>query len=339
MRISLKWLSEYVDLGHLDGGAQKAPPNPPLAPARPPPAVPSLATAEELARRLTAVGLEVEAIERTGQGLGGVVAVRVLTSEKHPDAEKLSVATVDRGDGAPLQIVCGARNYRVGDLVPLATVGTTLPGGTKIEKATLRGVESFGMLCSARELGLAEDASGLLVLPPGVAPGTPIGQALGIEDVLFEEPLPVVGKDLPVGIERKRLRRRIPLARHITGRHRSFFDRPHRLTGLAIEDVHERLLRRLRQRLDRPAVHDDVGEDRRTRDVVIPDAVVHQLEVPLAHAGLQIDSDDALSKEPSARTMAAVVITCRRLDRQVGHVQLRVDRDLGPHASVAGVRP
>jgi phenylalanyl-tRNA synthetase beta chain len=158
MRISLKWLSEYVEV-----------PAP-----------------EELARRLTAVGLEVEAIERTGQGLSGVVAARVLTSGKHPDAEKLSVTTVDRGDGAPLQIVCGARNYRVGDLVPLATVGTTLPGGTKIEKARLRGVESFGMLCSARELGLAEDASGLLILPPEVKPGTPIGEALGLEDVLLE---------------------------------------------------------------------------------------------------------------------------------------------------------
>ncbi len=158
MRISLKWLSRYVDL-----------PSP-----------------EELARRLTAVGLEVEAIERTGQGLGGVVAARVLTSGKHPGAEKLSVTTVDRGDGQPLQIVCGARNFQVGDLVPLATVGTTLPGGTRIEKATLRGVESSGMLCSARELGLAEDASGLLILPATVKPGTPVAEALGLEDVLLE---------------------------------------------------------------------------------------------------------------------------------------------------------
>ncbi len=158
MRISLQWLSEYVDL-----------PSP-----------------EEVAKRLTAVGLEVEAMERTGQGLEGVVVARILSSVKHPDAEKLSVTSVDRGDGQPLQVVCGAKNYQVGDLVPLATVGTTLPGGTRISKAKLRGVESFGMLCSARELGLSEDASGLLILDPGLAPGTPIAKALQLEDVLLE---------------------------------------------------------------------------------------------------------------------------------------------------------
>ena len=158
MRISLQWLSEFVDL-----------PAP-----------------EELARRLTAVGLEVEGVERTGQGLDGVVVARILSSVKHPDAEKLSVTSVDRGDGQPLQVVCGAKNYAVGDLVPLATVGTTLPGGVVIKKAKLRGVESFGMLCSARELGLSEDASGLLILPADAVPGTPIAAALRLEDVLFE---------------------------------------------------------------------------------------------------------------------------------------------------------
>ncbi len=158
MRISLQWLSEYVDL-----------PAP-----------------EELARRLTAVGLEVEAIERVGQGLEGVVVARVLSSVKHPDAEKLSVTSIDRGDGQPLQVVCGAKNYAVGDLVPLATVGATLPGGVSIKKAKLRGVESSGMLCSARELGLSEDASGLLILPADLAPGTPIAAALKLEDVLLE---------------------------------------------------------------------------------------------------------------------------------------------------------
>src|SRR5512134_2455270 len=158
MRISLKWLSDYV----------------------------ALPDADEVARRLTAVGFEVEAIERTGQGLAGVVAARILSSEKHPNAEKLSVTRVDAGKGEPLQIVCGAKNYQVGDVVPLAPVGATLPGGTKIEKAKLRGVESSGMLCSARELGLAEDASGLLLLDRAVAPGTPIAAALGLEDVLLE---------------------------------------------------------------------------------------------------------------------------------------------------------
>jgi phenylalanyl-tRNA synthetase beta chain len=158
MRISYRWLSEYVDL-------------PPV---------------EELARRLTAVGLEVEAIERRGAELAGVVAARIVASEKHPDAEKLSVTRVDAGRGEPLQVVCGAKNYAVGDVVPLATVGTTLPGGQKIERARLRGVESSGMLCSAKELAIDADASGLLILPRDVKPGTPVAQALDLEDVLLE---------------------------------------------------------------------------------------------------------------------------------------------------------
>ncbi len=158
MRISYKWLSEYVDL-------------PPV---------------EDLAQRLTAVGLEVEAIERVGAGLSGVVAARILASEKHPNAEKLSVTRVDAGQGEPLQIVCGAKNYQVGDVVPLAMAGTTLPGGMKIERAKLRGVESSGMLCSARELGIDPDASGLYILPRDVAPGTPVAKALALEDALLE---------------------------------------------------------------------------------------------------------------------------------------------------------
>lgn len=158
MRISLKWLSEYVDL-----------PAP-----------------EELARQLTAVGLEVEGIERTGQGLEGIVAARILSSEKHPNAEKLSVTKVDAGAGEPLQVVCGAKNYAVGDVVPLAKVGAVLPGGLKIEKAKLRGTESFGMLCSAKELGLATDASGLLILDAKVKPGTAIAEALQLADVYLE---------------------------------------------------------------------------------------------------------------------------------------------------------
>jgi phenylalanyl-tRNA synthetase beta chain len=158
MRISYSWLSEHVDL-------------PPV---------------EELAKRLTAVGLEVEAVERVGANLGGIVAARIVASEKHPNAEKLSVTRVDAGGPEPLQVVCGAKNYAVGDVVPLATVGTTLPGGTKIEKAKLRGVESFGMLCSARELALDADASGLLILPREVVPGTPIAKALQLEDALLE---------------------------------------------------------------------------------------------------------------------------------------------------------
>lgn len=158
MRISVNWLSDYVDL-------------PPV---------------EELAKRLTAVGFEVEGIERAGANLAGVVAARILASEKHPNAEKLSVTRVDAGQGEPLQIVCGAKNYQVGDVVPLATVGTELPGGVHIAKAKLRGIESFGMLCSARELGLDEDARGLLILDRAIAPGTPVAKALGLDDTFLE---------------------------------------------------------------------------------------------------------------------------------------------------------
>jgi len=160
MRISLQWLAEYVDLSGV--------------------------SAEEVARRLTAVGLEVEGLTRLDRGLTGVVAARILASERHPSAEKLSVTTVDPGDGAPLRVVCGARNYAVGDLVPLATVGAVLPGGHRIEKAKLRGIESFGMLCSARELGTDADQSGLLLLPRETVPGTPIARVLGLDDVLLE---------------------------------------------------------------------------------------------------------------------------------------------------------
>jgi phenylalanyl-tRNA synthetase beta chain len=144
------------------------------------------AIADLVARRLTAVGLEVEAVERTGTGLEGVVAARIVAAEKHPNAEKLSITRVDAGNGEQLQVVCGAKNWQIGDVVALAPVGTALPGGLRIEKAKLRGVESFGMLCSAKELGLSEDASGLLILDRKIAPGTPVAKALALEDVLLE---------------------------------------------------------------------------------------------------------------------------------------------------------
>jgi phenylalanyl-tRNA synthetase beta chain len=159
MKISLKWLNELV----------------------------ALPAADEVARRLTMSGLEVEAVHSPGAALTGVVAVKILSSEKHPNAEKLSVTRVSTGAGAPLQIVCGAKNYQVGDTVPLATVGTLLPGAKEpIRAAALRGVESAGMLCSARELGLSEDHGGLLILDPATVPGTPIARVLGLDDVVLE---------------------------------------------------------------------------------------------------------------------------------------------------------
>jgi phenylalanyl-tRNA synthetase beta chain len=141
---------------------------------------------DELARTLTFAGLEVESVEYPGARLAGVVVARIEASSPHPDATKLSVTRVDAGEGTTLQIVCGAKNFKVGDLVPLAKVGTTLPDGTKITRATLRGVDSEGMLCSARELGLAEDASGLLILDGSLRPGMDLAEALGLEDAVLE---------------------------------------------------------------------------------------------------------------------------------------------------------
>jgi phenylalanyl-tRNA synthetase beta chain len=159
MKISLNWLADYVELP---------------------------ASADALASALTMAGLEVEGVERLGEGLEGVVVAQIIESSPHPDAEKLSVARVDAGDKGTLQIVCGAKNYKVGDKVPLATLGTKLPGGLSIEKAKLRGIESFGMLCSSRELGLTEDAAGLLILAPSLRPGASIADALALRDVVFE---------------------------------------------------------------------------------------------------------------------------------------------------------
>ncbi|MDC0706911.1 phenylalanine--tRNA ligase subunit beta [Stigmatella sp. ncwal1] len=158
MKISVKWLGDYVAL----------------------PAV------EELARKLTAAGLEIEGLERPGEALQGVVVGQIRESVQHPNADKLSVTQIDAGGPQLLQVVCGAKNFKVGDKVPLATVGTKLPNGVEIKQAALRGVDSHGMLCSAKELGLSEESSGLLILPEGLKPGLPIASALGLDDVVLE---------------------------------------------------------------------------------------------------------------------------------------------------------
>jgi phenylalanyl-tRNA synthetase beta chain len=124
---------------------------------------------ESLAELLTMAGLEVEEAEPLAPHFTGVVIARVLATEKHPDADRLRVCQVDTGSGSPLQIVCGAPNVVPEMLVACATEGAVLPGGFKIKRAKMRGVESQGMLCSAKELGIAEDAEGLLALPSALA--------------------------------------------------------------------------------------------------------------------------------------------------------------------------
>ena len=127
--------------------------------------VPYTGTAEELGDMLTMLGLELEEVVHPYAEIEGVVTGRVLTCEAHPDSDHLHVCTVDVGAGEPLNIVCGAPNVAAGQLVVVAPVGSTLPGGLVMKKAKLRGVPSFGMICSERELGLADDHSGILVLP------------------------------------------------------------------------------------------------------------------------------------------------------------------------------
>ncbi len=135
------------------------------------------------------LGLVVEDAIDVGQGLDDVVVARVLDVSAIEGADRIRRVLVDAGDGEALQIVCGAFNFTVGDLVPLAPVGATLPGDVRIKRAKMRGVESNGMLCSGSELGLSEDGAGLLVLTDvaGVAPGQPVAAALGVEpDTVFD---------------------------------------------------------------------------------------------------------------------------------------------------------
>lgn len=158
MRISIDWLSEWL------GTAPEA---------------------QDLAARLTMAGLEIEAVEPAAPPLPGVVVGEIVERGKHPDADSLSVCQVSTG-AETVQIVCGAPNARAGMKAPLATIGAMLPGGMEIRKAKLRGVESFGMLCSARELGLAEDATGLMDLPAELATGASLANALRLDDTILE---------------------------------------------------------------------------------------------------------------------------------------------------------
>ena len=143
-------------------------------------------SSEELSHLLTMAGLEVEALDPVAPQFNDVVVAHVLEVVKHPDADRLNVCKVDTGRGEPTTIVCGAPNVAVGLRVPCALPGAMLPGDFTIKLAKVRGIESSGMLCSAKELGIAEEASGLLILPADAPVGQSIRQYLDLDDNVFE---------------------------------------------------------------------------------------------------------------------------------------------------------
>ena len=163
MKFSWNWLSEFVELPDNVG---------------------------ELTELLTLAGVEIEGIEARGANFDHVVVARITASAQHPSADRLSVCQVDDGSGEARQIVCGAKNYKVGDKVPLALPGAILPNELTIRASKLRGVESQGMLCSAKELGIAEDAAGLLILSPEARIGAPIGELFPNDTILDVEITP-----------------------------------------------------------------------------------------------------------------------------------------------------
>ncbi|MEP7078564.1 MAG: phenylalanine--tRNA ligase subunit beta [Chthoniobacterales bacterium] len=163
MKFSINWLREFVELP---------------------------ASIEQLAETLTIAGVEIEGIERRGADFERVVVAQIKESKQHPNADRLSVCQVDDGSGVSRQIVCGAKNYQVGDKVPLALPDAVLPHDLKIRASKLRGVESGGMLCSAKELGIAEDAAGLLILSPAAKVGAPIGTLFPADTIIEVEITP-----------------------------------------------------------------------------------------------------------------------------------------------------
>ena len=142
---------------------------------------------ENLSEILSNLGLAVEELSHIGQGLESIVVAEVLATRPHPDADRIHLVDVDAGDGEALQVCCGAFNMAVGDRVPLAVVGTTMPNGMEIARRKMRGQWSNGMLCSGAEIGMGEDHEGILILDQVLSLGVPLAEALGIRpDVLFD---------------------------------------------------------------------------------------------------------------------------------------------------------
>ncbi len=142
---------------------------------------------DAIADAITHLGLAVEDVHHVGATVAGVVTARVVRTEPHPDAAKVHRVFVDAGDGVERHVWCGAFNMRTGDVVPLATPGTVMPDGRAIEPKPILSIPSEGMLCSARELGLGDDHSGILILPADTPLGVPYGDALGLgEEVVYD---------------------------------------------------------------------------------------------------------------------------------------------------------
>src|ERR671935_1453554 len=159
MRVPLSWLADHVDLGGVSAAA--------------------------LAERLTFAGVEVETVHRVGEDIAGVLTARVLEVAAHPDADRLAVVRVDAG-GEQRSVVCGAHNYAPGDVVPWAAPGAKLPALPEVGRKQVRGVWSDGMLASARDLGVFDDHSGILVLPPDTPVGADLVEAVGLRDTLLD---------------------------------------------------------------------------------------------------------------------------------------------------------
>jgi len=158
MIVTYNWLKEYVDFDLLP---------------------------QDLADLLTMLGLEVEGMISMGSGMDDVVVALIEERNQHPNADRLSLCKVNNGREV-LEIVCGATNMKAGDKVALAQIGAELPGEFKIKRSKIRGIESFGMLCSEKELGLAEASEGIMLLPQEVPLGIPVFEALGLKDTIFE---------------------------------------------------------------------------------------------------------------------------------------------------------
>ncbi|HET9557094.1 MAG TPA: phenylalanine--tRNA ligase subunit beta, partial [Actinomycetota bacterium] len=158
MRVPLSWLAEHVDV------------DVPVA---------------TLADKLTFAGIEIETIHRVGDDLAGILTARVLEVTRHPDADRLVLVRIETG-GEDRSVVCGARNFAAGDVVPWAAPGAKLPGGVEIGRRKVRGAVSDGMLASARELGVFNDHSGILVLPPDTPVGVDVVEAVDLRDTVLD---------------------------------------------------------------------------------------------------------------------------------------------------------